>query len=104
VDRWGFEPFAAWRYHPQLPFFIQRRFLLLNATTLKMLQILSLERLDVSTIAKKLRLSEAYISEQVTLLEKLKLIKVNYESGRRGIRKICEATINTITIVIKSKT
>ncbi|HVP92793.1 MAG TPA: hypothetical protein VMS94_03525 [Acidobacteriota bacterium] len=76
----------------------------LNATTLRMLQILSLERLDVSTIAKKLGLSEAYISEQVTLLEKLKLIKVNYEKGRRGIRKICESTIKAITIVIKSKT
>jgi predicted transcriptional regulator len=75
----------------------------LNSTTLRMLQILSKEHLDVSTIAQKLGLSEAYISEQVTLLEKLKLLKVNYEKGRRGTRKICATTIRTITIVVESK-
>jgi len=73
----------------------------LNSTTLKMLQILSQERLDVSTIAIRLGLSEAYISEQVRLLEELKLIKVSYERGKRGIRKMCESAIRVITIVIK---
>jgi predicted transcriptional regulator len=75
----------------------------LNSTTLKMLQILSQERLDVSTIAVRLGLSEAYISEQVRVLEELKLIKVGYERGKRGIRKICESAIKLITIVIKPK-
>ena len=73
----------------------------LNSTTLKMLQILSQERLDVSTIAVRLGLSEAYISEQVRVLEDLKLIKVGYERGKRGIRKICESAVKVITIVIK---
>jgi predicted transcriptional regulator len=73
----------------------------LNSTTLKMLQILSQERLDVSTIAVRLGLSEAYISEQVRVLEDLKLIKVGYERGKRGIRKICESAVKAITIVIK---
>jgi len=75
----------------------------LNSTTLRMLQILSQERLDVSTIAVRLGLSEAYISEQVRVLEELKLIKVGYERGKRGIRKICESAIKVITIVIKPK-
>jgi len=73
----------------------------LNSTTLKMLQILSQKRLDVSTIAVRLGLSEAYISEQVRVLEDLKLIKVGYERGKRGIRKICESAVKVITIVIK---
>ena len=73
----------------------------LNSTTLKMLQILSQKRLDVSTIAVRLGLSEAYISEQVRVLEDLKLIKVGYERGKRGIRKICESAVKAITIVIK---
>ncbi|MEM2111989.1 MAG: hypothetical protein QXX08_08970 [Candidatus Bathyarchaeia archaeon] len=73
----------------------------LTSTSFKVLQLLSEERLDVSMIAEKLGLSEAYMSEQVQLLEELKLIKVSYERGRRGIRKMCEAAVNRITIVIK---
>jgi len=75
----------------------------INATTLKMLQILSQERLDVSTIAVRMGLSEAYISEQVRVLEDLKLIKVSYERGKRGIRKICQSAIRAITIMINPK-
>ena len=73
----------------------------LNSTTLRMLQILSQERLDVSTIATRLELSEAYMSEVVRTLEELKLIRVSYERGKRGIRKVCESAVKAITIVIK---
>ncbi len=73
----------------------------LTETTLRILRLLSQERLDVSTIALKLGLSEAYISEQIKLLEQLKLVNVSYERGRRGIRKICESAVGKITIVIK---
>jgi predicted transcriptional regulator len=73
----------------------------LNSTTLRMLQILSQERLDVSTIATRLELSEAYISQLVRTLEDLKLIRVSYERGKRGIRKVCESAVKAITIVIK---
>ena len=73
----------------------------LTSTSFRMLQLLSEERLDVSTIAERLELSEAYISEQVRVLEELKLIKVGYERGKRGIRKICESAVEKITIVIK---
>lgn len=72
----------------------------LNSTTLRMLQILSQERLDVSTIATRLELSEAYMSEVVRTLEELKLIRVSYERGKRGIRKVCESAVKAITIVI----
>ena len=75
----------------------------LTSTSLRVLQLLSKERLDVSTIAKRLGLSEAYISEQVRVLEELKLIKVSYGRGKRGIRKICRSAVNKITIVIKSE-
>lgn len=69
---------------------------------LKILQLVSEERLDVSTIAERLKLSEPYVSEQVRLLEELKLVKVDYERGKRGIRKICELAVKRITIVVKS--
>jgi len=73
----------------------------LNSTTYKILQLISTEHLDVSTIAKKLGFSEAYVSEQIRVLEDLKLIQVNYERGKRGIRKICALAVDRVTIIIK---
>lgn len=73
----------------------------LTSTTMKILQLLSAERLDVSTIGVRLDLSEAYISEQIRVLEELGLIKVSYERGKRGIRKVCETAIRKVTIIIK---
>lgn len=72
----------------------------LTATTMRILQLLSKERLDVSTIGLRLNLSEAYISEQIRVLEELGLVKVSYERGKRGIRKICETAIQKVTIII----
>ncbi len=73
----------------------------LTATTMKMLQLLWKEPLDVSTIGKKLGLSQAYISEQVKLLEDLKLLSVRYARGKRGVRKICAPTVKQVTLIIK---
>jgi len=53
---------------------------------------------------KGFSLSESYISEQVRVLEDLKLINVTYERGKRGIRKICECTVEKVTLVIKETT
>jgi predicted transcriptional regulator len=73
----------------------------LTATTMKMLRLLWQEPLDVSTIGKRLGLSEAYISEQVKLLEELKLLNVTYAPGKRGIRKICSSAIVQVTLLLK---
>lgn len=73
----------------------------LTATTMKMLQLLWNEPLDVSTIGKRLGLSQAYISEQVKLLEELKLLKITYARGKRGIRKICSPTVEQVTLIIR---
>ena len=73
----------------------------INSTTMRILQLLGSERLDVTTISKRLGLSQAYISEQVRVLEDLKLITVTYERGKRGIRKICESAVEKVTLVIK---
>lgn len=73
----------------------------LTSTSLKILQLVSDKRLDVSTIARKLDLSEPYISDQVRTLEDIKLIKVGYERGKRGIRKLCELAVGKVVIVIK---
>jgi predicted transcriptional regulator len=56
--------------------------------------------LDVSTISRKLGLSESHVSHEVRALEELNLINVTYERGKRGIRKISSSTIEKITINI----
>ena len=74
----------------------------LNATTMKILRLLWKERLDITTIGLRLDLSEAYISEQVRVMEELKLVNVTYEKGKRGIRKVCESAVKRVTIVINT--
>lgn len=74
----------------------------LNSASLRILRLLLKERLDVSTIAERLEMSEAYVSEQIQTLERLGLIRANYERGRRGVRKVCETVVTKITIVIES--
>jgi len=73
----------------------------LTSTSFRILQLLTKKSLDVSTIAEKLGLSEPYMSDQVRLLEELKIIRVSYEKGKRGIRKLCELAVKKITIIIK---
>jgi predicted transcriptional regulator len=68
---------------------------------MKMLQLLWVEPIDVSTIGKKLGLSQAYISEQVKRLEELKLLNVMYVPGKRGVRKVCSPAVERVTLLIK---
>lgn len=73
----------------------------LNSVSLRILRLLLKERLDVSTVAERLGMSEAYVSEQIQNLEKLGLIRANYERGKRGVRKVCETVVTKITIIIE---
>ena len=75
----------------------------LTATTMKMLQLLWQGPLDVSTIGRKLGLSEAYISEQVKHLEELKLLTVSYAKGKRGIRKVCAPAVEKVTLLTRKR-
>jgi len=74
---------------------------MLNSTSFRILRLLSKERLDVSEIAKRLGLSESYMSGQIRFLEESKLIRVDYEQGKRGIRKMCKLVVKRITLVIE---
>lgn len=74
---------------------------ILTSTSFRILRLLSKESLDVSEVARRLELSEAYVSGQIQLLEESKLIRVGYEPGKRGIRKVCELAVKRVTIVIE---
>ena len=73
----------------------------LNSTSMRVLQLLLNEHLDISTIADRLGLSQPYISAQIRKLQETNLVRVSYESGKRGIRKICELAVKKIIIEIK---
>ena len=73
----------------------------LNSTSMRVLQLLLNEHLDISTIADRLGLSQPYISAQIRKLQETNLVRVSYESGKRGIRKICELAVRKIIIEIK---
>ncbi len=73
----------------------------LTSTSLKVLHLLSKERLDVSTIAERLKLSQPYVSELIRRLEESNLVKVEYQRGERGVRKICELAVEKVVIIVK---
>ena len=73
----------------------------LNSTSMRVLQLLLKEHLDISTIADRLNLSQPYVSEQIRKLQETNLVRVSYESGKRGIRKICELAVKKIVIEIQ---
>jgi predicted transcriptional regulator len=73
----------------------------LTSTSLAILQLLSERRLDITEIAERLRLSQPYVSEQIIRLEESKLVRVSYERGKKGTKKLCELAVERIIIRIK---
>ncbi|MHA1627269.1 MAG: ArsR/SmtB family transcription factor [Candidatus Asgardarchaeia archaeon] len=71
-----------------------------SSTRVSILRLLSKENCDVSTIAKKLRQTEANISAQIKILEKVGLVKSYYEPGDHGVRKICTLKVRRIILSI----
>ena len=71
-----------------------------NTLSFKIMIALGKRSHDVSSLSAKLRKSQPYISQRLLELEKLGLIDVKYEPGKKGIRKICKGKFNRITIEI----
>jgi predicted transcriptional regulator len=71
-----------------------------SITNFKILQLLSKGDLDISTIARRMNLSEAHISGEISRLADLHLVKVTYAPGKRGIRKICKLAVRQISITL----
>lgn len=75
----------------------------LNKSNTKILNLVKAEPLSVSVLAKRLGISEAYVSESVKALEDLKIVAIKYERGKRGICKIVSCSIEKITLIIKEE-
>ena len=72
-----------------------------SVTSFKILQLLSKETLDVSSIARRMKFSEAHISGEIKRLENLQLVNTTYAPGKRGIRKVCMLAVKKISIILK---
>ncbi len=70
-----------------------------SITSFKILQLLSKGNLDISSIARRMKLSEPHISGEISRLEDLQLVKVSYAPGKRGVRKVCTLAVKQISII-----
>jgi predicted transcriptional regulator len=59
-----------------------------SKTRREILTNINIEPMDVSRIAKELKMTEANISAQIKKLEEAGLIQCDYSSGQHGVRKI----------------
>jgi predicted transcriptional regulator len=72
-----------------------------SETRREIIKILRKEPMDVSRLAANLKQTEANISAQIQLLQKVGIVKSRYEPGGHGVRKICEVTIDRIVIELE---
>ena len=75
----------------------------LNSINVIILKLVQKEPLYITTIANRLSISEAYISESVKVLEDLKMVSIKYERGERGIRKVVSSNLERIIINLKDE-
>ena len=69
-----------------------------SRTRRNILNLIQIEPLDVSSIASKLKMTEANISAQIKKLDKAGLISCDYTSGDHGVRKISNLKYNKLII------
>lgn len=72
-----------------------------SETRREIIKILHKEPMDVSRLAAKLAQTEANISAQIQLLQKVGVVKSRYEPGGHGVRKICEVTIDRVVFELE---
>jgi predicted transcriptional regulator len=72
-----------------------------SQTRWEIMKLLHKKATDVSRIAEALNQTEANISAQIKILEKAGLVKARYEPGAHGVRKICEAAVDKLTIRLR---
>ena len=69
-----------------------------SKTRQTILRILNEEPKDVSRIAAILGQTEANVSAQIAILQKIGLVSCNYQPGGHGVRKICSVAVREIQI------
>ncbi len=56
--------------------------------------------MDISSIAKRMKQTEANTSAQIKFLEKAGVLDSRYEPGAHGVRKVCKTKVKKIILNI----
>lgn len=76
---------------------------LANETRLKIMNLISERELNMSELAESLKISNAMVSKHIKKLEEAQLITIERRSGKSGVQKIIQLTVDDIHVAFPSK-
>ncbi|MBY9000214.1 MAG: helix-turn-helix domain-containing protein [Candidatus Heimdallarchaeota archaeon] len=71
-----------------------------SPTRYKIVKLLLDKEMDISSIAKRMKQTEANTSAQIKYLERAGVLDSRYEPGAHGVRKVCKTRVNKIILNI----
>ena len=71
-----------------------------SPTRYKIVKLLLDKEMDISSIAKRMKQTEANTSAQIKYLERAGVLDSRYEPGAHGVRKVCKTRVKKITLNI----
>jgi predicted transcriptional regulator len=71
-----------------------------SPTRYKIVKLLLDKEMDISTIAKRMKQTEANTSAQIKFLERAGVLDSRYEPGAHGVRKVCKTRVKKIILNI----
>ncbi len=71
-----------------------------SPTRYKIVKLLLDKEMDISSIAKRMKQTEANTSAQIKFLERAGVLDSRYEPGAHGVRKVCKTRVKKIILNI----
>lgn len=69
-----------------------------SPTRYKIVKLLLDKEMDISSIAKRMKQTEANTSAQIKYLERAGVLDSRYEPGAHGVRKVCKTRVKKIIL------
>lgn len=72
-----------------------------SPTRYNIVKLLLDKEMDISSIAKRMKQTEANTSAQIKYLEKAGVLDSRYEPGAHGVRKVCKTKVRKIILNVE---
>ncbi|MHA1953038.1 MAG: ArsR/SmtB family transcription factor [Candidatus Heimdallarchaeaceae archaeon] len=72
-----------------------------SPTRYNIVKLLLDKEMDISSIAKRMKQTEANTSAQIKYLEKAGVLDSRYEPGAHGVRKVCKTKVRRIILNVE---
>lgn len=72
-----------------------------SPTRYNIIKLLLDKEMDISSIAKRMKQTEANTSAQIKYLEKAGVLDSRYEPGAHGVRKVCKTKVRRIILNVE---